>query len=114
MGLRELILVQSLFFLETSSEIMDLIELQPNNQLFFKSFMELDQANLIQILSFESRVVKKLLSNFDDIAHHSSKYPLFYKMQQNINGELKILTPIEIALEANQIRALNSIIEYIV
>lgn len=42
MGLRELILVQSLFFLETSGEIMELIELQPNNSLFFKSFMELD------------------------------------------------------------------------
>lgn len=45
---------------------------------------------------------------------HDPKYPLFYKMQQNLDGEVHVLTPIKIALENNQIRALNSIIEYIV
>lgn len=76
--------------------------------------MELDQANLIQIFSFDGRVVTQLLDNIDP-EKHSAMYPLFYKMTHDLkeNG-IKITTAIEIALENNQIRALNSIIEYCV
>lgn len=115
MDLVEIILVQSIFLLDSSNEILELIDLQPNRTLFFKSFMELDLANLIQILSFESRVVRKLLVNLNAKEdEHDPTYPLFYKMQQNLNGKVHVLTPIKIALENNQIRALNSIIGYIV
>jgi len=74
--------------------------------------MELDLANLTQILSFESRVIKRLLSNIDET--NKPKYPLFYQMQQNSHGELKFLNSIEIALEENQIHALNEIINHCV
>lgn len=115
MDLVEIILVQSIFLLDSSNEILELIDLQPNRTLFFKSFMELDLANLIQILSFESRVVKKLLTGLNEkCPEHDPRCPLFYKMQQNLDGKVHVLTPIKIALENNQIRALNSIIEYIV
>lgn len=59
--LDNLILMQSLFLLDTTNEILSLIESQHNNGMFFSSFMELDHANMVQILSFESRVIKKLL-----------------------------------------------------
>ena len=58
-------------------------------------------------------MIKKLLDNIDE-ANHDGKMPIFYKMQQNRYGELNILNPIDIALENNQVRALNSIIEYCV
>lgn len=47
MDLVEIILVQSIFLLDSSNEILELIDLQPDRGLFFKSFMELDLANLI-------------------------------------------------------------------
>jgi len=82
--------------------------------MFFKSFLELDLANMVQILSFESRVVKELL---DDLSEEdiNPRYPLFYKMQQKtFESQWDYLTPIDIALENNQIRGLNSMITYIV
>jgi hypothetical protein len=62
--------------------------------------MELDQSNLIQIFSFESRIVKKLLENIDP-SKHNKMYPLFYKMQQSKGKDKKIKTAVEIALEGN-------------
>lgn len=75
--------------------------------------MELDKMNMIQILSFDGRIVSRLLEHLD--ANHSAMYPLFYKiMFTSPEGHNQIMTPIEIALENNQIRALNSIINYCV
>lgn len=56
MKLKELILVESIFRLDSSGEIMKIIDLQPDCQLFVKSFMELEQGNLVQIFSFDGRV----------------------------------------------------------
>ena len=101
MNLIELLLIQSVFNCETSVEIMELIKLQPSPKMFFKSFLELDLANMLQILSFESRVVKQLLDhlNEEDI---DPMYPMFYKMQQKtLDGKWDLLTPIDIALENN-------------
>jgi len=79
MKLKELILVESLFRLDSSGEIIRIIDLQPDCSLFVKSFMELDQSNLIQIFSFDGRVVTQLLEYIDE-SKHTSLYPLFYKM----------------------------------
>jgi len=76
--------------------------------------MELDNSNLIQIMGFESRFIDKLLGDVETSDQYSSDFPLFYKMQQNNQGETNILTPIGLALENNQIIALNRMIEYIV
>lgn len=105
MELQELILVKSMFLLENIIDMKRLIQLQPNKSLFYKSFMELDHANLLQILSFDSLLVKQLLENFDE-SIHDVNYPLFYKMQTNLSKNNKesqriITNPIEIALEAN-------------
>ena len=81
--------------------------------MFFKPYMELDFANMTQIMCFESRVIRKLLDNFES-SNHDRSIPLFYKMQIQNEGKVQIVNPIDIALDENQVRALNSIITYCV
>lgn len=47
MTLQQLVLIQSIFQQESYQNIIDLINLQPDLRLFFKSFLELDHANLV-------------------------------------------------------------------
>lgn len=61
MTLTDLILIQSWFLLDTPQKMIELIDNQPNSNLFLKSFMELDYANLLQIMCFESRIVIKTM-----------------------------------------------------
>lgn len=58
--------------------------------------------------------MRKLLEGIERDEEESKKNPLFYNMQQNINGVMKTLTPIQIVLEANQVAAAGTIIDYIV
>lgn len=44
------------------SEIMELVKDQPTPEVFFKSFLELDGANMASILSFDSKSLAVLLS----------------------------------------------------
>ena len=46
--------------------------------MFFKSFLELDGANMVSILSFDSRSMKCLLDDINQ-EYFSSEFPLFYK-----------------------------------
>lgn len=87
-----------------------LIQFQPAPELFFKSFLELDKTNLVTILSFDSRSIITLL---DQKHEHlfQSKYPVFYKTR--VSDE-KCISAIDTAIDNNQIRATNSIIDYIV
>jgi len=80
MTLIELILTQSIFSCKSLTHIYNLIELQPEPSLFFKSFLELDIANMVSILSFDSRCIYKLLSNSEEIAECNPENPLFYKI----------------------------------
>ena len=76
--LRELMLFQSLYVCKTLSEIIDIVNDQPNPAVFYKSFFELDCSNMVSILSFDSRSMGYLLN--DDFADHFSKqFPLFYR-----------------------------------
>jgi len=94
------------------SEIEHIIHLQPNPALFFRSFMELNQANMIQILAFESRIIRTLLET--EKFEFNSDYPIFYRVRQNLDNEIRIVSAVDISLEDNQIKALNLIIKYIV
>ena len=68
---------------------------------------------MIQILSFDSRIVKALMeSKFND--EFNRKYPIFYKMRHVINGREFNVSALDVALQNNQIRALNAIIAYII
>jgi len=76
--LRELLLFNSLYVCKTLSEIIDIVNDQPDPQVFYKSFLELNGTNMVSILSFDSRSMSYLLS--DQFAQHFSKeYPLFYR-----------------------------------
>ena len=62
--------------------------------------MELDQSNMIQILSFDSRIVGTLMSfEFDD--EFNRKYPIFYKMRHVIDGKAVNVSALDVALENN-------------
>ena len=76
--LRELLLFQSLYVCKTQSDILHLVQNQPNPAVFFKSFLELDCSNMVSILCFDSRSMRELLD--DKNSHHFSKdFPIFYK-----------------------------------
>lgn len=113
MSLRELMVINSIFMCDSAIEVKNLIEKQPSGQLFQKSFMELDQSNIIQILSFDSRIVQTLL-DFKVSDEFNRKYPIFYKMRHIIEGQPQNVSALDVALNNNQIRALNYIIEYII
>jgi len=71
-------LFQSLYVCRTLTEIVDIVNDQPNPSVFYKSFLELDGSNMVSILSFDSRSMAYLLDD-EFKEHFSSKYPLFYR-----------------------------------
>ena len=76
--LRELMLFMSLYVCKTQSEIVDIVNDQPNPSVFYKSCFELDGSNMVSILSFDSRSMSYLL-NDQFKSFFSFEYPLFYK-----------------------------------
>lgn len=101
MKLHDLMLIYGLFGFDSVADILKLINLQPNKNLFFMPFMELDHSSLIQILSFESRFMEALLKEVIESKSFDSEYPLFYKMQNQYKGRRRVATPLEIAFENN-------------
>jgi hypothetical protein len=76
--LRELLLFQSLYVCKTQSDIVGLVNNQPNPTVFYKSFLEFDGANMVSILSFDGRSMQFLLN--DNFAQYFNKdFPIFYK-----------------------------------
>ena len=99
MSLSQLIIIESIFKCDSAYDIAMLIKLQPDPILFFKSYMELDQSNMIQILSFDSLIIKTLMEfEFTD---YNKKNPVFYKMRHKIDGETILLSALDVALENN-------------
>jgi hypothetical protein len=47
MTVKEMNIIQSIFYCENVNEIIELIKLQPNMDTFFKSFLELNNANMV-------------------------------------------------------------------
>lgn len=78
--------------------------------------MELDKSNMVSMLSFDSRCIRLLLNHFAGNAEENpKKYPLFYKNRYVLdNEEVVETTALDIALQNNQIRAANLIVDYIV
>jgi hypothetical protein len=106
--LRELLLFNSLYVCKTLSEIVDIVNAQPNPAVFYKSCLELDCANLVSILSFDSRSMSFLLQDkFEE--HFSFEFPLFYrnKIQKGParDGRYFYRSAVDSALRTNQVRA---------
>ena len=71
-------------------------------------------SNMITILSYDSRPIKILLDDKNQDLFRR-KYPLFYNYKHtDLKGDVRYQSAIDIALEANQIRAITLIIEYII
>lgn len=69
-----------MYLSKNTQKIVELVHAQPNTEIFYTSLFELDGANMVSILSFESRSMQYLLSekfnsNFDQ------SVPLFYKIK---------------------------------
>lgn len=61
--LRELLLFQSFYLTKTQTEIVNLVNQQPNPMVFYKSILEFDGANMVSILSFDGRSMQTLLGD---------------------------------------------------
>lgn len=87
--------------------------MQPDPQMFYKTFLELDKTNMLNIMSFDSKSMEILLNeNFSD--YYQSDFPVFYmNKQKNRQGKVKYRNAIDTALKNNQIGAVNKIIWYI-
>lgn len=125
--LRQLLLFQSLYVCKTNSQIVDLVNDQPNPQVFYDAFLELDLANMASILSFDSGTMRYLLQDkFDD--YFTAEFPIFYKNKiqkgssmayddpryNSTNNQYFYRSAIDNALRNNQVRAVSYIINYIV
>lgn len=55
--LRELLLIQSIFYSRQQFDLVKLIEMQPDNSVFLKSNFGLGRRNMINILSFDSKSI---------------------------------------------------------
>ena len=62
MDIRELLLLHSIFYCETSQDVLKLIEMQANPRIFYNSYLELDRKNMVSILAFDSNSIKQLIS----------------------------------------------------
>jgi len=104
MSLRELLMFQSIYSCKNQYDIEKLIEVQPEPKSFYKSFLEIDKQNLISVLSFDNKSIKRLLEDkFEPILNNCGNssanenrlmYPLFYKTrmiknESNDNGEVE-------------------------
>ena len=78
MTLRELLILESISVCQTQTEILSMVLEQPSAQLFFKSFLELNSANMVSILSFDSRAMKSLLAPSNKHLF-KDEFPLIYK-----------------------------------
>ena len=105
-----------MYLCNTIYDIQDLVMKQPRPQFFYKSFLELDGANLVYILSFDSVCIKSLLDDKNEDYFPTSDYPLIYmnKFTKKSGDGFFLHNSIDLALDSNQIGAVSKIIDYIV
>lgn len=108
----ELLLLRNLYYCNSTEKMVNMIKEQPNSNIFFKSFLELDMSNLASLLSFDNRIVQVLLSE-DNINRMKHEYPVIYKIKSK-NEEQETYTAIDLALKNNQLQAVNTMLSYIV
>ena len=83
--------------------------------IFYKSLLELDGANMVSILSFDSRSMECLLGE-NHAEHFNDEFPLIYKTKickKNNPHKFFYRSAIDNALKNNQMRAIQVIIDYI-
>ena len=100
MTLRELLLLQSIYVCRTQSDILALVKDQPNPQVFYKTFLELNRSNMLNILSYDSRSMQCLLTEEHD-QFYDKEYPVFFtnKVKSKRSGKEKYRNAIDMALK---------------
>lgn len=114
--LRELLIFQSLYVSKTQSHIVNLIEQQPNPSVFYKSFLELDCANMVSLLNFDSKNMKILLDEKYE-TYFSEEFPIFYRnkiAKYGSRNSYYFRSALDNALRNNQVGAVECIIGYII
>ncbi len=77
MALRELLILQSFYLCETRKQIYQLVKLQPNPKLFYKTFLELNVSNITTMMSFDGKSMEYLLSS-EHQQLFDPKFPIIY------------------------------------
>ena len=101
---------------------MNLVEMQGDPGIFHNAYLELENQNMVSILSFDSKAVKCILEDKLDPETIKEGFPLIYKNKKQItvvNNNKKIVlqktySALDIAKENNQIRAIQIIIDFII
>jgi hypothetical protein len=93
-----------------------LIEQQPDPSVFYKSCLELDCANMVSLLNFDSKSMKTLLDSQYE-SYWTEEFPIFYKNKIAKYGHRNTYfyrSAIDSALRNNQVGAVECILDYIV
>ena len=113
-SLRQLLLFQSLYVCKTQTDILSLIQEQPNPSVFYMPFLELDKTNMLNIMSYDSRSIQTLLSEeFEE--YFTPDWPVFFTNRvKHKSGTDYYRNALDISLKNNQIGAVNKILWYII
>lgn len=98
-------LVQSLFVNKVSGGATALVKAQPNPSIFLKVFLELHVKSLVSYLAFDNHSIDHILHDEHE-EFFPKDFPIFYRNEEGKSA-------IDTALDANQIRSVNTMIEYI-
>jgi len=61
-NLKELMLLQSIYMCKHLQDIVNLIEMQSDPQIFINPFLELGRKNMLHILAFDTRAISGILN----------------------------------------------------
>ena len=60
-------ILQGFYLTKTNTNVVNLVNMQPNPSLFFKTFLELDGTNMASILAFDSGSMVTLFSDHNSL-----------------------------------------------
>ena len=113
--------LRSLYISKTQAGIRNLVKDQPDPELFFNFFLDLNGINLASILSYDSVSMEYILN--DKFSHlFSDEYPLFYKVKIQRGGNLltddkdsfNYLNALDNAVYHDQPKSVTVIMDYLI
>lgn len=112
--LKELLMFKSIYVCRNQIDIINVILDQPDPTIFFKSFLQFDLGNLMQLFSFEGDAYKYLLNDKFQ-RFFTPEYPLFYKNKFKRVGSSQSFfrNAIDKGIEMNQFESVELALKYI-
>jgi len=96
--IRDLLLLQSIYYCKTVYDIEGLVDMQGNANVFYSTYLELDRRNLVSVLAFDSRCIKSLLDD-EHAKNFDFDHPIFFPNKHPIT--LGNHNAMDVALENN-------------